>query len=296
MIKRQEALTMDKEQFGDDEMILAIASGKGGTGKTTLAVNLALSLDRVQILDCDVEEPNDHLFLACDPKKITDVVKPVPVIDEEKCTGCGECARFCAYNALAAVGKKVLVFPELCHGCGGCRLVCPEGAVSETERVLGTLESDRCGGIHITQGRLRLGEPLATPVVKAVTGQIDNGSDVIIDAPPGTSCPVIEAVGPADFVLLVTEPTPFGLHDLKLAVEVMREIKKPFAVVVNREGSGNDGVDRYCEREGIDIMLKIPQDRKIAELYSRGTPFVEEMPQWKTRFRKLHDRIREVVK
>ena len=276
-------------------MKITIASGKGGTGKTTLATNLALSLDNVQLLDCDVEEPNSHLFLNFPLKKVQDVNIFIPTIDKDKCDFCGECAQFCQYHALAVVKTDVLFFPELCHGCGGCTLVCPQNAISEQERTIGTLEMGNNGNIEFYHGLLNIGEAMATPVIRALKTKINKDKTVILDSPPGTSCPVIESVNEVDYVILVTEPTPFGLHDLKLAVEMVRTMGLPFGVVINRDGIGDDGVEKFCKTEEIKILLKIPDDEEIARLYSKGIPFVKQMPEWKDRFQKFYKNIEESI-
>lgn len=273
-------------------MILAIASGKGGTGKTTLAVNLARAYGRpLQLLDCDVEEPNAHLFLPGTEVAAEVASIPVPEVDESLCDGCGECSRFCAYHAIASTGAKALVFPEMCHGCGGCLKVCPRGAIREAARRIGLVEARQAGGIALVTGRLDVGSVLAPPLIRAVKRCLGASLPVIIDAPPGTSCPVVTSVRGADFVLLVTEPTPFGLHDLQLAVDTLRELDQPFAVVLNRAGSGDDRVQRYCQDAGIPMLLEIPDDRRIAEAYSRGRLVVEELPEYLELFASLARRL-----
>ena len=276
-------------------MIISIASGKGGTGKTTVATNLALSLgEGVRLVDCDVEEPNCHLFLQPEITESEKVTVFVPVISQEACTGCKKCAEICRFRALTVVRGKVLVFPELCHSCGGCLEVCPEGAVLEGSREIGTMESGFCGVLGFGQGRLRVGEAMSPPLIRKVRAASHGAETVIIDAPPGTSCPVITAMQGSDFVLLVTEPTPFGLHDLILAVEAVRVLGIPFGVVINRADMGDDEVGKYALRQGIPVLLEIPFDRKIAEAYSRGIPMVETMPEWAARFRLLYERITEL--
>ncbi len=272
-------------------MKIAVASGKGGTGKTSVAVNLALSIGRTQILDCDVEEPNVHILLKPEIEETTDVELLVPRILEERCDYCGECARFCQYNALFVVGETALVFPELCHSCGGCSIVCPRDAIVEEPRQIGRVVRGSAGDIDLVYGEINIGEPLAVPVISAVKGHMREGSTVILDAPPGTACPVVETVHGADFCLLVTEPTPFGLHDLEIAFEVVRQLGVPMGVVVNFAGIGDRGVYDFCGDQGIPIMMEIPFDRRIAELYSKGTPFVAAMPEWKKRFTDLAERI-----
>ena len=269
-------------------MIISVASGKGGTGKTTVAVNLALSLRDVELLDCDVEEPNCNIFLKKNLKNIEDVSIPVPVIHLEKCDFCGKCSEFCEYNALAVMKGNVLVFKELCHGCGGCKLVCPKDAITYRERKIGEV----AGEDNFYQGKLNIGEAMATPVVAAVKKKINNEKTVIIDSPPGAFCPVIEAVSGTDYCILVTEPTPFGLSDLKIAVEILKKLNVPYGIVINREGIGDERVEEYCKKNKIPILMKIPHDRKIAEFYSKGIPFVLEMPEWKEKFRNLYEVIK----
>ena len=276
-------------------MVISIASGKGGTGKTTVAVSLALSLERCQFLDCDVEEPNAALFLKPSITGKTSVGVLEPWIDETKCSHCGECAGICAYHAIAAFEKSVLLFPQLCHGCGGCMLVCPEKAITEGRRNIGVIEEGTNDSIFFVQGILNCGEHMATPVIKDMKRLIRKDMHVIIDSPPGTSCPVIESVKGSDFVVLVTEPTPFGLNDLTLAVDVVRELNIPFGVVINCDGIGDDRVREYCLMENIPLLLSIPWSRKIAEAYSRGIPAVEAFPDLKKKFRSLFDEIGQTI-
>ncbi len=273
-------------------MNITIASGKGGTGKTTVAINLALSLENIQLLDCDVEEPDSHIFLDMKLEKVEDVYIPVPKIDKDKCTFCGKCSEFCQYNAIAVVPNDILFFPELCHGCGGCTLICPEDAIAEEKRVIGIIERGLNNGLEFYHGLLNIGEPMATPLVKAVKNKIDDNKITIIDSPPGTSCPVIESIKDTDYCILVTEPTPFGLYDLKLAVEVVRKLKVPFGVLINQEGIGDKGVEKYCKEEDIPIIMKIPHDKKIAKLYSKGIPFVKKMKDWEDKFIELYGKIK----
>jgi len=268
-------------------MIVSIASGKGGTGKTTVAVNMALSIKDVQLLDCDVEEPNVHLLLKPKINEVKPVYVAVPRIDEGLCSHCGGCAEFCEYNALFVSPQNVLVFPELCHGCGGCVIVCPNNAIVEKKRRIGTIKMGFADSIELVYGELGVSEPMPGPVIKEVKKQIKGDKTVIIDSPPGTSCPVIESVYGSDYCLLVTESTPFGLHDLKIMVDVLNEIKIPFSVVINRAGIGDRKVYTYCGEKGIPILLEIPFQRRIAELYSRGIPFTLEMPEWKKKFQLL---------
>ena len=274
-------------------MIVSVASGKGGTGKTTVAVNLALSLGNVQLLDCDVEEPDCNIFLGMDLDLVEEVRLKVPKIDEEACDYCRKCAEFCQYHAIAVFKSDILFFPELCHGCGGCTLVCPRDAITEEERVIGIVEGAESDGMEFHRGVLNIGEPMATPIVMALKKRIDGGRDAILDSPPGMSCPVVETLRDSDYALLVTEPTPFGLHDLRLAVEIARELKVPCGVLINRDGIGDDGVDRFCEEEGIPILMRIPHDEMIAKSYSRGEALVNHAPEWKEKFRDLWKRIEE---
>lgn len=279
-------------------MIISIASGKGGTGKTLVATSLAISLKdngKVQIIDCDVEEPNDHIFLKPTFTKKEMVSIPIPKVDEEKCTHCGKCAEVCAYNAIAAMKKKVLVFPELCHGCGACSYLCPEDAISEIDKEVGVVEIGYSDSIQFAHGKLNVGEVMAPPVIRKVKELINPEGTVIIDVSPGTSCPVVESIRGSDFCLLVTEPTPFGLNDLILAVEVLRKLDIPTGVVLNRVGVGDKKVEEYCLRENIPILLTIPLDTQIASYYSRGIPLVEGIPQWREHFLELFDKVNEKV-
>jgi MinD superfamily P-loop ATPase len=277
-------------------MIISIASGKGGTGKTTVATNLAVSVDGpVQLLDCDVEEPNAHLFLRPVIEETKTVTTPVPQIDLEACNQCRKCMQICRFRAITVIGDTVLVFPELCHSCGGCMAICPENAISETGRELGVLEKGNRDGVGFVHGRLRVGEAMSPPLIRAVRDCARSDYLTLIDAPPGTSCPVIAAMKGADFVLLVTEPTPFGLHDLTLAVEAVKILKIPMGLVINRSDMGDDKVRAYAMRERLPILMEIPFDRQIAESYSRGEMFALALPEWKNRFRELLDAIKVLI-
>lgn len=273
-------------------MIIAIASGKGGTGKTLVSTSLAISLGKnVQIIDCDVEEPNSHIFIKPKIDKSEPASIPVPQVNEAKCTFCGKCKEVCAFNAIAVIADHVLVFPELCHGCGACSYLCPENAISEADRQIGVVECGKAGDIDFVHGKLNVGEAMAPPLIRAVKKHIDRSKTVIIDVPPGTSCPVVESIEGSDYCVLVTEPTPFGLNDLVLAVEVVRKLGIPFGIVINRAGFGDSKTEEYCGRENIPILLNIPLDTEIAKAYSRGIPLVQAMPEWKERFVRLHDEI-----
>ncbi|MGD2099880.1 MAG: ATP-binding protein [Desulfobacterales bacterium] len=278
-------------------MIVSIASGKGGTGKTTVATNLARSVGfDVQLLDCDVEEPNAHLFINPTFERSETVFLPVPEVNEDRCTYCGKCAQICQFKAIAVVAQNVLVFDDLCHSCGGCWEVCPEDAIQEGRRELGLIEKGRSNGIEFIHGRLRVGEAMSPPLIKKVRTFQDSNKLTIIDAPPGTSCPVIAAMKESNFVLLVTEPTPFGLYDLKLAVGAVQMLDIPMGLVINRSDLGDDRVRRYAHQEGLPILMEIPFDRQIAEAYSKGELLVEVMPRWKDRFLALYDKIRHLSK
>jgi MinD superfamily P-loop ATPase len=275
-------------------LIVAIASGKGGTGKTTLAVNLAFSMSQpVQVLDCDVEAPNAHLFLRPVFASSEAAGIPVPVVDAELCSLCGECGELCQYNALAVLKTGVMAFPELCHGCGGCALVCPEGAIREEMRPIGVVEQGWAGDVEVVTGRLNIGEALAPPLIRAVKMRASRDRLVLVDAPPGNSCPMIAAVNGSDLVVLVTEPTPFGLNDLALAVGAVRALGIPFGVVINRAGSGDRKVNEYCAAEGIEILAEIPDDRRVAEALAAGRVLVDELKHTRSIFAALARRIED---
>jgi MinD superfamily P-loop ATPase len=279
-------------------MIVAIASGKGGTGKTTVAVNLAVALDEpVQLLDCDVEEPNVDLFLKASITEREEVHAEVPRIDLARCAYCGQCQDICQFNALAVLPETrvVLTFPELCHSCGGCFAVCPESAVLPDQRLLGHLETGQRGNVRLIQGKLRVGEAMSPPLIRRVRQASSPNGMVIIDAPPGTSCPVIASLRGVDFVCLVTEPTPFGLNDLELAVGAVRKLKIPMGIVINRADVGDGRILEYARRESIPVLLEIPFERSTAETYARGEILVEAQPRWKERMLLLHEAIRSRV-
>ncbi|MCK4445523.1 MAG: ATP-binding protein, partial [Candidatus Marinimicrobia bacterium] len=273
-------------------MKIAIASGKGGTGKTTIAVNLAKSIgENVQLLDCDVEEPNSHIFLNPVISKVENVNVSIPDVDLGECTFCGKCQDICQFNAIVVIKNNVLVFPELCHSCAGCWLVCPENCIAQKERVVGVTEEGGNSDVKFVDGRLDVGEVMSPPLIRSVKSKMANNRIVIIDAPPGTSCPVIEAVRGSDFVILVTEPTPFGLHDLILAVEMVRALGISFGVVINRSDIGDNKVREYCDSENVPILLEIQNDRKIAEAYSRGKIIIYIYPEYRKRFLDLYEKI-----
>ncbi|MFA5310929.1 MAG: ATP-binding protein [Candidatus Omnitrophota bacterium] len=280
-------------------MIISIASGKGGTGKTTIAVNLALSIDNAQFLDCDVEEPNAHIFLKPKIREQKKAFIPVPKIDESKCNYCGKCAEVCVYNAIAVLpvqsGKKgaTLVFEQLCHGCGACSALCPKGAIKEVNREIGIIELGDCGKIEFIHGKLNIGEAMSPPLIRQVKEHINPEKTVIIDAPPGTSCPVVGSVKGSDFCVLVTEPTPFGLNDLILAVEVLRKLNMAFGVVINRFDLGNNKTEEYCKQENIPVLMRIPFKKEIAMAYSKGEPIVRVFPEFMGGFQELFKRIKD---
>jgi MinD superfamily P-loop ATPase len=272
-------------------MRIAVASGKGGTGKTTVATNLARVAAgqgrSVAYLDCDVEEPNGHIFLQPTIRERLPVFEPIPQVDVVRCSGCGQCGEICQYSAIVCVAGKVLVYPDLCHACGGCSRVCPEGAITEYQREVGLVEIGHSGDVQFAAGNLHVGKVRAVPVIKAVKDHGPPAEWTFLDAPPGTSCPVVEAVRGADFVLLVTEPTPFGLHDLKLAIEVLQVLGLPCGVVVNRANLAESEVASFCRTRGVPILGRIPDDRRIAEAYSRGEMICEALPEYRSLFEGL---------
>lgn len=278
-------------------MIISIASGKGGTGKTTIATNLAVALGTdVNLLDCDVEEPNDHIFIQ---PKITHTEKvslKVPQVDMNKCSLCGKCQEICQFQAIVVVGTTVLTFPELCHSCGGCMEVCPENAITEIDREMGIFEAGTRNGVAFAYGRLFVGQVMAVPAIERVRAAVQPNKVNIIDAPPGTSCPVISSVKDTDFLILVTEPTPFGLNDLKLAVGMVKILAIPHGIIINRSDLGDDKVKEYAKEENIPILMEIPFDRQIAETYSKGKLLVEELPEWKERFIHLYEDVVKYAK
>ncbi len=279
-------------------MIVSIASGKGGTGKTLVATSLALALKGsmpVTLLDCDVEEPNAHIYMGARLIRSEPVTVLVPYVDESQCISCGMCHDVCAFNAIAVLGSAVLVFKELCHGCGACSRFCPVGAITEVPHEIGVVEVGDADGICFVDGVLTIGQPMAPPIIRQVKRYAGSDGVTIIDASPGTSCPVVEAVKGSDYCVLVTEPTPFGLHDLRLAVETMRELGLPHGAVINRVGLGDDRTEEYCRTEGMPVLMRIPFDQRIARSYSRGVPLLESLPEYRQHFLNLHEKIRGFV-
>ncbi len=276
-------------------MIIAVASGKGGTGKTTLSTALAEACDgQVHLIDCDVEEPNCYVFTEKKDSVKRIVYTKVPEVDENRCTGCGKCAEFCMFNALGVAGSSVMVFDELCHNCGGCMMVCPNGAIKERELEIGFVENWDTDSRRFSQGVLKVGNAMSPPVIRSVKEEIGNGGGIsILDCPPGTSCPAVEGIKGSDFVILVTEPTPFGLHDLKLAVEMVKELNMDFGVVINRSSKRDLKVDKFCRENNIPVLLKIPESRMIAEAYSKGEGLLSIKPGLKEQLRGLPGYIAE---
>jgi MinD superfamily P-loop ATPase len=284
-------------------MIITVASGKGGTGKTTVAASLAFSLaaelsSPPLFLDCDVESPNAHLFLAPRLNQQQEVVLLIPSVDETRCTHCGKCAEVCQYHAIAMLGQKTLVFPQLCHGCGSCSALCPEKAITEIPKRMGVLERGAAAAeIPFARGLMDVGEPMAVPIIRQLKKWIAAGPGqvVIRDAPPGTSCPVVEALRGSDFLLLVTEPTPFGLHDLRLAAQVARELSLPAGVIVNRENGPYPALEEFCIAEELPVLMRIPYERAIAEGVARGKTLVDIHPEYGDLFRGLYIQIAGMV-
>ncbi len=276
--------------------MITVAAGKGGTGKTLVAVNLALSLHKAGVettlVDADVEEPNAHIFLDPIISRSEDVTISVPRIDEDLCECCGECSSFCAYGALATTPARVLVFKDLCHGCGGCTLICPLRAIREEQRVVGAVECGRTQeGMGFKQGVLRIGEPKASSIISLLKEDLDPEGVNIVDCGPGTGCSVMTTVHGSDICLMVTEPTPFGLHDLVMAVEMANALGVPSAVVVNKDVPGDAGVKRFCASHGLDVVLSLPFSREIARLSSQGINLVDEDEGWRKTFLSIYERI-----
>jgi len=273
-------------------MKIAVASGKGGTGKTLIATSLALSLEKAVLVDCDVEEPNAHLLISPQWQLNQKVELPFPKVDLAKCNFCQECQRVCRFGAIVVLADQVLAFPELCHSCGACSLICPSKAISEEKRKIGEIRIGIKNGLELIEGRLQIGEPMATPIIRELKRWVDKkDSTIILDAPPGTSCPVIHTLRATDYALLVTEPTPFGLNDLILAVGVARKLALPIGLIVNKAGIGDKKVYAYAQEQNLPILLEIPEDRAIAEAYSKGKTLAEALPEYKERFQMVLDKM-----
>ena len=271
-------------------MKIAVLSGKGGTGKTTVATSLAASLPSSQYIDCDVEEPNGAIFLKPEIEESSPVKVLVPEAEMTKCNACGNCAKACQFNAIAVVKDEVLVFPEICHHCGACVIACPNGAIREVERVIGVLEANEDD--TFLQGKLNIGEPISIPILKELKKRIKKDLPVIIDCSPGASCTVVESIEGSDFCLLVTEATPFGLHDLKIAVQLVRKMGIPFGIVLNKASDNSKLIHHFCQSEGIELLMEIPFSQEIAEGYSKGILPVQNNSMWKEKFIKLYEKIK----
>jgi len=272
---------------------IAVLSGKGGTGKTTVSVNLALALN-ANYIDADVEEPNGFLFLEPQIYKVKDVLVEYPIIDKDKCTLCGECVRVCQFNALAKAKEEIVLFQKLCHSCGACQISCKFGAIEYSNREIGKIEKGKYKNIGCSRGILNVGEPMAVPVIKELLRDLTCKVNVI-DCPPGTSCNVINVLRYADVAVLVTEPSEFGLHDLKMAVELVKTFKIPFGIVINKDDGGENIIKVYCKKEGIKIIGLIPYEREIAFMYSKGKILYEDV-KYKELFDELASRLKEELK
>lgn len=274
-------------------MKIAVLSGKGGTGKTTVSTSLVSALDRCQYIDCDVEEPNGAVFLRPDLTQSYSVKVGVPEADKTKCNGCGICSDVCQFNAIAVVKGTVLVFPEICHHCGACALACPQGAIREVDREIGVIESN--DNATFVQGKLNVGEPISVPIIKELKKYMKNDMTTIIDCSPGASCTVVQSIEGCDYCLLVTEPTPFGLHDLKIAVELLKKMNLSFGAVINKSSKTNRSAHEFCEKNGIEVLMEIPYSKEIARRYSAGLlPF--EKNDWKEEFCQLYKKVERSVR
>lgn len=282
----------------DTPMIITVASGKGGTGKTTVTVNLAAVAGQgtVQVFDCDVEEPNAHLFL--NPRDLTreTVTAMVPGVDMARCTLCGACEALCQFSAIALVAGKLMTFPDMCHSCRGCEMVCPEMAIQSSSRVLGHLiQGQSSQGITLTWGELRVGEAMSPPLIRQVKSRINRTGLSLVDAPPGTSCPAVASLRGSDFALLVTEPTPFGLNDLALTVGALEEMGIPMGIVINRDDPGPSVIDDYAASRGIPILQRLPFSREAAAVVSNGGLLVDELPRMRALFEELYEKLKVIL-
>jgi MinD superfamily P-loop ATPase len=274
-------------------LIIAVLSGKGGTGKTTVAASLAQVIPSSQYVDCDVEEPNGFLFFNPQITETTEVSVLIPEIDQDLCSLCGACAKICQFSAIAVTPKKVMVFPELCHHCGACALACQRDAITEIERTIGVVENDDAH--RFIQGRLHVGEPVGLPIITALKKRINMNRTAILDCSPGASCAVVRSIEDCDYALLVTEPTPFGLHDLKIAVALVKKMGIQAGIILNKSGLNDQLIDDYCQQEALPVLMKIPFSREIAENYSRGILPASINSDWQTRFTALYWRIGQEV-
>jgi len=277
-------------------MKIAVVSGKGGTGKTTVATSLALTIENSQLIDADVEEPNCFLFLNTKSEVVGKAEIPVPRIDEDICTLCGKCSDSCEYNALANLPGQILLFEKICHGCGVCSAVCPVDAITEENRVIGYIYSNNGEDLLFNYGELIVGEELSTPVISKLKEYANEEKDLIVlDAPPGSACAMVEAAIDSDFIIVVGEPTPFGLSDMKIVIETLRQLQKKFGVIINKDGVGNEEMEQYCKEENLNILMKIPFDLEIAKQYSTGKTLVESFPVWRKNFTNLEQDIKELI-
>ncbi|KUO52744.1 MAG: (4Fe-4S)-binding protein [Desulfitibacter sp. BRH_c19] len=270
-------------------MRIAVLSGKGGTGKTTVSASLATSVSSCQYIDFDVEEPNGAIFLTPEIQESSPVKVLVPEADITKCNACGYCSKACQFNAIAVVKDHVLVFPEICHHCGACVIACPNDAISEVERIIGVVEAN--GDNTFLQGRLNVGEPISIPIISALKKRMKKVLPVILDCSPGASCTVIQSIEECDYCILVTEPNPFGLHDLKIATQLVRKMEIPFGIVLNKASDSSRLIHDFCENEGIELLMEIPFSREIAESYSKGILPVKHNDFWKEQFEELYEKI-----
>lgn len=270
-------------------MKIAVLSGKGGTGKTTVSASLAASIGSCQYVDCDVEEPNGAIFLKPDIKKSIPVNVLVPEVDALKCNGCGNCGKACQFHAIAVIKGKVLLFPEICHHCGACLIACPKEAIHEVDRTIGVVEINDSN--TFLQGRLNIGEPISIPIIRELKKRLRNDVAVILDCSPGASCTVVQSVDGCDYCILVTEPTPFGLHDLKIAVQLIKKMGIPFGVAVNKATADNRSIQEYCAENHIEVLMEIPFSQEIAQAYSNGILPVQNDVQWKQKFTELYHKV-----
>ncbi|MGO2117853.1 MAG: nucleotide-binding protein [Fusobacterium sp.] len=276
-------------------MKIAVLSGKGGTGKTTISGNLFYSVPNSSIIDTDVEEPNQHIFLKPYIEKEMPIYTEFPVVDQEKCTLCGKCEELCKYSAIIVGRKKVVIFDKSCHDCGGCKIVCKPGAITYEKREIGKIYKGKAYGKIVEYGKLNVGELSGVKIINKLKEISDNEGTLFIDCPPGTSCSTVAAVEDSNFAIIVVEPTPFGVSDMKMVVSMLRDMNKKFAVVINKAGLGDDEVYDYCEAEGLSIIGEIPFDREVAELYAKGEMAAEKLPKYKLEFEKIFDRLRRMI-